>query len=274
MDDTYARFKNPAGDYSRLSPVLQYIFNQMYKEQLDADRAAMPQPQYMPEGAGVSGIASDANNNSVSPSAVSPGQAMGMVGMAVSPVMGLAKALMSKANVAPLSVQVADAASNHNTNAGQQVASQVSQAVQDAVAAQIGLAAVDPSVAQASTQAGIGDAVGVDGTGVADNASPSDFRRGGPIRRYGLGGSIEGQDGGMDDTVATTIEGAEPAALSHGEYVLPADVVSALGDGNTKAGVKKIEGLISAIRTQKYGRDKQPPRLKSGILSLLERGKI
>ena len=87
---------------------------------------------------------------------------------------------------------------------------------------------------------------------------------------FAEGGLIGGEAGGMDDSLLTTIDGEQPAALSSGEFVMPADVVSALGDGNTKAGAKQLEGLISLIRQKKYGRAKQPPRLGRGITDLLK----
>ena len=42
-----------------------------------------------------------------------------------------------------------------------------------------------------------------------------------------------------------------PAKLSHGEYVMDADVVSALGDGNTEAGAAKLDQMRHAIRSHK-----------------------
>jgi len=95
---------------------------------------------------------------------------------------------------------------------------------------------------------------------------------GGGVKRYAAGGFLDGEDDGMADTVPATIEGQEPAALSHGEYVVPADVVAAMGDGNNKAGAKKMDGLIALLRQKKYGRNKQPPPV--GLPSLLKRAKI
>ena len=45
--------------------------------------------------------------------------------------------------------------------------------------------------------------------------------------------------------------GDQPAALSEGEYVIPADVVSMLGDGNSEAGAKILEQFCKQIRQQK-----------------------
>lgn len=111
--------------------------------------------------------------------------------------------------------------------------------------------------------------VGIDG---GDGVGGDGWKRGGLVHRYATGGYLDGPDDGMADTVPATIEGQDPAALSHGEFVMPADVVAALGDGNSKAGAKKLDGLISLLRQKKYGRDKQPPPV--GLPALLKRAKI
>ena len=58
-------------------------------------------------------------------------------------------------------------------------------------------------------------------------------------KRYAAGGDIPDQGQGM------------PAALSEGEYVIPADIVSMLGDGNTEAGAKVLDGFVKHIRQLK-----------------------
>lgn len=56
-------------------------------------------------------------------------------------------------------------------------------------------------------------------------------------------GAVTGSDGGQSDLV--------DAKLSPGEYVLDAETVSALGDGNTAAGVAKLDELRRQLREQK-----------------------
>lgn len=77
-------------------------------------------------------------------------------------------------------------------------------------------------------------------------------------------GKIEGEGGGMDDRVKGTIAGQAPVALSPGEYVVPADVVSSIGDGSTDSGVEKLDGMLDRVRTEKTGTTKQPAPLRSG----------
>jgi hypothetical protein len=72
-------------------------------------------------------------------------------------------------------------------------------------------------------------------------------------------GLIRGQTGGMDDMVDGVIGSRERVAVSPGEFIVPADVVAALGDGNTEKGGKELEKMMERTRMQKYGSRKQPP---------------
>lgn len=77
------------------------------------------------------------------------------------------------------------------------------------------------------------------------------------------GGTIPGEGGGMEDDVPAVIDGKEPAALSSGEYVIPADVVAHLGDGNGAGGKgsKVLDDMIRRIRQEKTGSAQQPAPL-------------
>lgn len=72
------------------------------------------------------------------------------------------------------------------------------------------------------------------------------------------GGHISGNGGGMADDVPAMIDGRQPAAISSGEFVVPADVVSGLGDGNTSAGVKALYEMLDSVRGQRTGTKDQP----------------
>jgi hypothetical protein len=72
-------------------------------------------------------------------------------------------------------------------------------------------------------------------------------------------GLVRGQTGGMDDMVDGVIGSQERVAVSPGEFIVPADVVAALGDGNTEKGGKELEKMMERTRLQKYGSNKQPP---------------
>lgn len=74
---------------------------------------------------------------------------------------------------------------------------------------------------------------------------------------------------GQDDTVAAVIDGQQPAALSQGEFVIPADVVSLLGDGNTQAGADILQSMVDKVRQMKTGSKKQPPMMQQALGKLL-----
>jgi hypothetical protein len=79
-------------------------------------------------------------------------------------------------------------------------------------------------------------------------------------------GRIKGAGGGLDDLVPGTIEGRQKVRLADGEFVIPSDVVSAIGDGSTDAGARRLHEMMDGIRKQKTGSTKQPARLKAGSL--------
>tara|TARA_R110000803_G_scaffold131114_9_gene198389 strand:- start:1335 stop:2195 length:861 start_codon:yes stop_codon:yes gene_type:complete len=71
-------------------------------------------------------------------------------------------------------------------------------------------------------------------------------------------GMLRGQTDGMADKIPASIEGKQPAALSDGEFVVPADVVSALGNGNSEAGAAKLQSMMDNVRQEKTGKKEQP----------------
>jgi hypothetical protein len=68
---------------------------------------------------------------------------------------------------------------------------------------------------------------------------------------------LNGATDGMADEIDASIEGEQPAALSDGEFVIPADVVSHLGNGNSDAGAKVLEKMMSRVRKERTGSTKQ-----------------
>lgn len=80
---------------------------------------------------------------------------------------------------------------------------------------------------------------------------------------YKKGGFVKGGalSGGQDDKV--------DAKLSNGEYVVPADVVAALGDGANDNGAKKLDKMLGNVRKHKTGRSLFPPKAK-GALSYMK----
>jgi hypothetical protein len=77
-------------------------------------------------------------------------------------------------------------------------------------------------------------------------------------------GMIEGMGSGMDDQVLGMIGSQQPVAVSPGEYIIPADVVSGLGDGSSDAGAKELDGLLDRVRQERTNTTKQPKELNKG----------
>jgi hypothetical protein len=65
----------------------------------------------------------------------------------------------------------------------------------------------------------------------------------------------------MQDRIPSNIDGVQPAKLSHGEFVIPADVVSHLGNGNSDAGAKVLYKMMDRVRHARTGNKKQGRRI-------------
>jgi len=76
-------------------------------------------------------------------------------------------------------------------------------------------------------------------------------------------GKIEGNGKGMDDMVPGMIGDQQPVAVSPGEFIVPADVVSGLGDGDTDAGANELERMMEKVRQERTGTDQQPQPLNT-----------
>ena len=74
---------------------------------------------------------------------------------------------------------------------------------------------------------------------------------------YDRGGYLDGQGDGMSDSIPATIEGKQPARLADGEFVVPADVVSHIGNGSSKAGSKRLYKMLDKVRQARTGTKKQ-----------------
>jgi hypothetical protein len=77
------------------------------------------------------------------------------------------------------------------------------------------------------------------------------------------GGYLDGQGDGMSDSIPATIEGKQPARLADGEFVVPADVVSHLGNGSSKAGSKRLYKMLDKVRRARTGHTKQGKQIKA-----------
>ena len=79
-----------------------------------------------------------------------------------------------------------------------------------------------------------------------------------PFMPFNEGGYLEtGMGDGMSDDISTSIEGEQPAALSENEFVLPADVVSHIGNGSSDAGAEQLYAMMDRIRKDRTGNEEQ-----------------
>jgi hypothetical protein len=70
---------------------------------------------------------------------------------------------------------------------------------------------------------------------------------------------LSGGGDGMSDSIPASINDRQPARLADGEFVIPADVVSHLGNGSSKAGAKQLYAMMDRIRAKRTGKKKQAP---------------
>jgi hypothetical protein len=71
------------------------------------------------------------------------------------------------------------------------------------------------------------------------------------------GGYLDGAGDGMSDSIPATIGDKQPARLADGEFVIPADVVSHMGNGSTKAGAQHLYKVMDKVRKARTGTKKQ-----------------
>ena len=82
---------------------------------------------------------------------------------------------------------------------------------------------------------------------------------------YSDGGRmLKGPGDGMSDNIPATIGGKQPARLADGEFVVPADVVSHLGNGSTDAGAKQLYSMMNKVRKARTGNQKQGRQISAG----------
>lgn len=96
-----------------------------------------------------------------------------------------------------------------------------------------------------------------------DIEDATNYASGGAVNNFVSGGAMSGQG----DTV--------PAMLSDGEYVMDADTVAALGDGNSKAGAGALDQMRQNIRTHKRSGSVKtiPPKAKPAEQYLPKKGR-
>ena len=111
---------------------------------------------------------------------------------------------------------------------------------------------------------GIGRLNDLAAQGSRAKAADTFYAMGGPIAfaKGGHQGYLDGEGDGMSDSIPATIEGKQPARLADGEFVIPADVVSHIGNGSSKAGSKQLYAMLDRIRKARVGHTKQGKEIK------------
>ena len=92
--------------------------------------------------------------------------------------------------------------------------------------------------------------------GIAGQEVLPDQMAGGGVPRY-----VRGEGDGMSDDVAASIDGKEDAMIADGEFIIPADVVSHIGNGSSEAGAKQLYAMMGAIRKARTGTPAQAPQI-------------
>ena len=110
-----------------------------------------------------------------------------------------------------------------------------------AIAPELGAVDLTPAMMKKAAQGG---SMGAD-------ASLGGYAHGGNARL------LRGPGDGMSDDIPATIADKQPARLADGEFVVPADVVSHLGNGSTEAGAKHLHGMMDKVRKARTGRKAQ-----------------
>jgi hypothetical protein len=111
---------------------------------------------------------------------------------------------------------------------------------------------------------GIGRLENLASQGSNAKAADTFYAMGGPIAfaKGGHQGYLDGAGDGMSDSIPATIENKQPARLADGEFVIPADVVSHIGNGSSKAGSKQLYAMLDRIRKARTGHTKQGKEIK------------
>ena len=91
--------------------------------------------------------------------------------------------------------------------------------------------------------------------GISNLGSYSDYARGGRM--------LKGPGDGMSDNIPATMAGKQPARLATEEFVIPADVVSHLGNGSSEAGAKQLYKMMDRVRQARTGKKAQGKQIKA-----------
>jgi hypothetical protein len=106
------------------------------------------------------------------------------------------------------------------------------------------------AAASAASSVGVGDGIGAVG---GKNGGMMGYAMGGGLGSLGSysdgGRLLKGPGDGVSDSIPATIgRKQQPARLADGEFVIPARIVSELGNGSTDAGAKKLYAMMDRVQ--------------------------
>jgi hypothetical protein len=110
---------------------------------------------------------------------------------------------------------------------------------------------------------------GASDTGVNPMTGEMQFAGGGiaDLGGYSYGGRmLKGPGDGMSDNIPATIANKQPARLANEEFVIPADVVSHLGNGSSEAGAKQLYKMMDRVRQARTGKKAQGKQINASKL--------
>ena len=76
-------------------------------------------------------------------------------------------------------------------------------------------------------------------------------------------GMLRGPGDGMDDRIPATVGGEQDVLLANNEYIVPADVISALGNGSSDAGAEHMDKMLERVRTAAHGKATQQKKVSA-----------
>jgi hypothetical protein len=97
------------------------------------------------------------------------------------------------------------------------------------------------------------------GGGGEANGGLMSMARGGMAQQFNLGDYsdggrlLRGPGDGVSDSIPASIAGKRPARLADGEFVVPARIVSELGNGSTEAGARKLYAMMDRVQSARRG---------------------
>jgi len=83
------------------------------------------------------------------------------------------------------------------------------------------------------------------------------FAEGGQVDYYEHGGLLDGPGDGMSDDIDASIDGKEPIRVADGEFVIPPNIISIVGNGDPDKGADLFDQMLKSIRHAAHGKTDQ-----------------